>query len=173
MTPIFPQSVPALRHSRHLFYFPSIWYVYHLEGPAMVQAYSRLKRVLDEQNMTVPELHRRIQQQGLRVNLKSLYRLSNNQQPLQRLNLRLAGAICHVFEIPLSELIAFEAPHGKLRRISAVKQKRLDTLMTRNNKGRLTDLEQQELRALVHEAEAVMLDNARTLAGQREQLTTP
>jgi hypothetical protein len=41
----------------------------------MLHAFSRLKRVLNEQNMTVPELHRRLLQQGLRINLKSLYRL--------------------------------------------------------------------------------------------------
>ena len=57
----------------------------------MVQAFSRLKRVLDEQNVTVPELHRRLLRQGLRVNVKSLYRLSNDRQPLQRLDLRLQG----------------------------------------------------------------------------------
>ena len=31
----------------------------------MVRAYSRLKRVLDERQMTVPELLRRLKQQGL------------------------------------------------------------------------------------------------------------
>src|SRR5579864_8962515 len=36
---------------------------------------SSRKRLLDDQNMTVPELHRRMQRQGLRINLKSLYRL--------------------------------------------------------------------------------------------------
>jgi hypothetical protein len=66
----------------------------------MVNAFSQLRRVLREQNMTVPELQRRIQQRGLRVNLKSLYRLSNDRQPLQRLDLRVAGAICQVFAVP-------------------------------------------------------------------------
>ena len=41
----------------------------------MTQAYSRLKRLLGERNITVPELQKRIQQRGLHVNLKSLYRL--------------------------------------------------------------------------------------------------
>ena len=38
----------------------------------MLHAFSRLKRVLNEQNMTVPELHRRLLERGQRVNLKSL-----------------------------------------------------------------------------------------------------
>jgi hypothetical protein len=139
----------------------------------MVHAFSRLKRVLDERNMTVPELHRRLLGQGLRVNVKSLYRLSNDRQPLQRLDLRVAGAICQVFALPLSELISFEAPRRKLRRLAAGKQKRLDALMARSNDGRLTGAEGQELRALVREAEEIMLDNARRLAEQRQQLATP
>jgi hypothetical protein len=139
----------------------------------MVQAFSRLKRVLDEQNMTVPQLHRCLRERGLHVNLKSLYRLNNDQQPLQRLDLGVAGAICQVFTLPLSELIAFEAPQHKLRRLSAAKQKRLDRLMAKNNEGSLTDAERHDLQALVREAEAVMLANARQLARQRRELATP
>ena len=139
----------------------------------MVHAYSRLKRVLDEQNMTVPELHRRLLQQGLRINVKSLYRLGKDRQPLQRLDLRVAGAICQVFDLPLSELITFEAPRRQLRRLSAAKQKRLDALMSKSNDGTLSKAEGQELRALVREAEEIMLDNARQLAEQRQQLATP
>ena len=137
-----------------------------------MHAYSRLRRLLDDQNMTVPELHRRMQRQGLRINLKSLYRLNNDRQPLERLDLRVAGAICQIFALPLSELVAFEKPARKLRRLAAKKQKRLDTLMARSNEGLLTSAEKQELRTLVREAEEIMLDNARRLAGQRQQLAT-
>ena len=139
----------------------------------MVHAFSRLKRVLGEQNMTVPELHRRLRHQGLRINLKSLYRLSNDRQPLQRLDLRVAGAICQEFALPLSDLIAFEAPRKKLRRLAAAKQKRLDSLMARSNEGTLTTAERQELQGLVRDAEEIMLDNARRLAEQRQRLTGP
>jgi hypothetical protein len=84
-----------------------------------------------------------------------------------------AGAICQVFALPLSDLIGFEAPQRKLRRLAAGKQKRLDALMGRNNDGKLTGAEGQELQALVREAEEIMLDNARRLAEQRRQLATP
>ena len=136
----------------------------------MVRAYSQLKLILSKREMTVPELYRRMRQQGLRINLKSLYRLSNDRQPLERLDLRVAGAICEVFTLPLSELIVFEAPRKKLRRLPVAKQKRLDALMAKNNEGSLTPAEGKELRALVGEAEEIMLDNARQLVEQREQL---
>ena len=132
-----------------------------------MQAYSRLKRLLGERHMTVLELHRRIRRHGLRTNLKSLYRLSNEAQPLERLDLGVAGAICSVCAVPLSDLITFEATPGKLRRLAAAKQRRLDALMGKNNEGRLSKAERQELQALVQEAEDITLANARVLAGQR------
>jgi len=153
--------------------FPFIWCTYHLGGQAIVHAFSRLKRVLDEQNMTVPELHRRLLQKGLRINVKSFYRLGNDRQLLQRLDLRVAGAIWQVFDLPLSELITFEEPRRKLRRLPVAKQKRLDALRTKNNYGTLTKAEGQELRSLVREAEEIMLDNARQLAEQRQQFAAP
>jgi hypothetical protein len=136
----------------------------------MVRAYSQLKRLLGEQKLTVPELHRRMRRQGLRVNLKSLYRLQNDRQPLERLDLRVAGAICQVCRVPLSELIAFTPRKEKLRRLPAARQKRLDALMAKNSEGRMTRAEQDELRGLVREAEEITLANARILAGQREQM---
>lgn len=132
----------------------------------MIQAYSQLKCVLSARKMTVPELYRRITQHGMRVNLKSLYRLSHEHQPLERLDLRVAGAICQVCDVALSELITFETT-TRLRRLAGAKQKRLDALMTKNNEGQLTDAEREELRALVRQAEEITLANARLLARQR------
>ena len=137
----------------------------------MLQAYSQLKRVLDEQKITVPELHRRIARGGMHVNLKSLYRLSKEHQPLERLDLRVAGAICQVCEVPLSELISFELPKRRLQRFSTARQKRLDTLMSKNNEGQLTNAEAEELRVVVREAEEMTLANARALARHRQRLT--
>jgi hypothetical protein len=90
----------------------------------------------------VPDLARRIRRRGQRVNLKSLYRLSNDRQPLERLDLRVAGVICQVCQVPLSELITFEKPSARLRRLPAGKQRQLDVLMARNNDGQLTRAEQ-------------------------------
>lgn len=139
----------------------------------MVQAFSQLKGVLGERGMSVPELRRRLERHGLRVNLKSLYRLAREDQPLERLNLRVAGMICQVCDVPLSRLIAFERAESRLRRLSRAKQRRLDVLMDGNNEGRLKAGEREELRDLVREAEEIVLHNARKLARERRDLTGP
>jgi hypothetical protein len=136
----------------------------------MVQAYSQMKRILDKSGMTVPELHRRIEKEGTKINLKSLYRLSNDHEPVERLDLRVAGVICQVCKVSLSDLITFEAPTLRLQQFSAAKQKRLDTLLTKNREGKLAKGEAAELRVLVREAEEMTLANARILAKQRQRL---
>ena len=137
-----------------------------------MNAYSRLKRLLTQQKLSIPELHRRIRCQGLKVNIKSLYRLSDEHQSLERLDMRVAGAICQVCAVPLSEWIIFEEEDGKLRTLSAAKQGRLDTLMAQNNAGAMMEAERSELQALVREAEEIALTNARLLAKQRQRLDT-
>ena len=136
----------------------------------MILAYSRLKSVLEARKLTVPELHRRMQGRGWHVNLKSLYRLSNEQGPLERLDLRVAGAICEICRVPLSELISFGAPRTRLHRLAAIKQRRLGSLMAKNNEGKLSPEERAELEALVREAEEITRENARSLADQRQRL---
>jgi hypothetical protein len=137
----------------------------------MIRAFSRLKRILNDREMSVADLRRQLEEQGLKVNLKSLYRLVKDDQPLERLNLRVAGMICRVCEVPLSELIALEITDGRLRRLPTVRQRRLDALLTVNNDGRLTPSERRELQDLVREAEEVALQNARSLASERRQLS--
>jgi hypothetical protein len=138
-----------------------------------LNAYSRLKHLLKQQRISVPELHRRIRSGGFRVNLKSLYRLSDEDQPVHRLDMRVAGAICEVCDVPLSEWIVFEPEEGRLRMLDSDKQERLDLLMTKSSAGRLTEAERDELRTLVREAEEITLSNARLLAEQRHQLAPP
>jgi hypothetical protein len=106
------------------------------------------------------------------VNLKSLYRLAKDDEPLERLNLRVAGMICQVCEVPLSRLIAFEMTEARLRQLSAAKQKRLDALMDRNNEGRLTPADRKEFQRLVHETEEIALDNARKLVSQHRSVAS-
>ena len=133
-------------------------------------ARSRLKRVLKQQHLSVPELHRRIADSGIRVDLKSLYRLSREDQPVGRLDMRVAGAVCQVCAVPLSEWIVFEDDGGKLRALAPERQERLDLLMAKNNEGRLAGAERRELQMLVREAEEIALANARLLAAQRDRL---
>ena len=137
-----------------------------------MQAYSHLKRLLQQQRLSIPELQRRMRGQGLTVNVKSLYRLRNDHQPVERLDMRVAGAICQVCAVPLSEWIVFEAGTESLRRLGAEQQARLDVLMTGNNDGLLTPPQREELECLVGEAEGIALENARLLARQRQRLVS-
>jgi hypothetical protein len=132
-------------------------------------AYSRLKRILKQQQLTVPELHRRLIGNGLYVNLKSLYRLNDEGQPVERLDMRVAGAICQVIAVPLSDWIVFEE-ESRLRTLDADQQTRLNALMEKNNAGSLTAEEREELQSLVRTAEEITLNNARLLAAQQRRL---
>lgn len=80
--------------------------------------------------------------------------------------MRIAGAICEVCAVRLSDWIVFEDDSRTLRSLTAEQQARLTALMIGNNQGLLTDVERDELRALVGEAEEVTLANARLLAQQ-------
>ena len=82
----------------------------------------------------------------------------------------LPGRSAKCVRFPLSALITFEGPRRRLQRFSAAKQKRLDTLMTKNNEGQVTPEELEELRTLVHEAEEMTLANAHILVRQRQRL---
>lgn len=137
-----------------------------------MNAYSRLKRILQQQKLSIPELHRRIRGRGLQINIKSLYRLSDENQPVERLDLRVAGAICQVCAVPLSAWIIFEEDDGRLHALAPDQQERLELLMGKNNAGQLTDREQNELQTLVHAAEELTLANARLLVAQRQQLAS-
>lgn len=135
-----------------------------------LRAYSRLKRLLKQQQLSIPELHRRMGSRGFQVNIKSLYHLSDEDHPVQRLDMQVAGAICQVCAVPLSEWIIFEPDDGRLRSLDPSKQVRLDLLMTKNSAGQMTEAERNELQKLVREAEEITLANARLLAEQSHRL---
>jgi hypothetical protein len=138
-----------------------------------VYAYSYLKRLLEERQLSVPELHRRMSARGMTVNRKSLYRLTDNRHPVDRLDMRVAGAICSVCSVGLSDWIRFEGKHQTLQKLTPMKQSRLDLLMGMNNQGTLTEAEREELRSLVKEAEEITLANARLLSQQQQRLASP
>jgi len=132
--------------------------------------YSRLPTILEEQRLTVSELHRRMQRHKLDVNIKSLYRLNDAHQPLARLDLRVAGAICQLCNVTLAELVDFSGQGAKLEKLSEERQQRLDSLMDKNNEGKLNKKEQRELQKLVRETQEITLHNARVLAEQQRRL---
>ena len=131
------------------------------------EAYSKLASILARRNLSVPALQRTLGKVGVPVNIKSLYRLAEDA-PLQKIDLRIAAAICKVCAVPFAELISFEKPQAQLHRLSAKAQARLDTLMARNNEGRLTAAEREEFLVLAEQAHQFSLANARLLlAGRR------
>jgi hypothetical protein len=136
----------------------------------MIVAYSRLQKILEERRLSVPELHRRLQQQSQGINIKSLYRLNDADQPLARLDLRVAGAICQLCEVTLADLVDFSAHGAKYASLAADKQAKLDTLMEKSNEGKLNRRERRELESLVTETQELTLHNARILAEQQRNL---
>lgn len=137
----------------------------------MAPARSRLKHLLHGLGMTVSDLRRLAEQNGERLDMRSLRRLTDDRRPLRRLDLRLAAIICNVCRVPLSELIAFDNGRQGLRQLPTAQQKKLDALMDRNNEGILTPAEHSELRRLVRRVERLSRENARALASPRRLST--
>ena len=137
----------------------------------MVEAYSRLKFLLEERSLSRAELRRRVTAQERAFNVKTLYRLADPDRPIERVDLRIVGAICRLLGVGLGDLIVFAEPaRTALRTLPESKQQRLDALMERHNEGRLAATELEELRALVEEAEEIARSNARRLAEHRRRL---
>ncbi|HEX5324120.1 MAG TPA: hypothetical protein VFW40_10060, partial [Capsulimonadaceae bacterium] len=106
-----------------------------------------------------------------RINPKSVYRLSDPEEPLEKLDMRVVGAICHALGIGIGDLLTFDEPSG-IEQFSPAKQSRLDTLLAREAGAApsLTADELEELKNLVEEAEAMARRNARRLANRRRRL---
>ena len=134
------------------------------------EAYSRLRVVLAKRNLTVFQLHRRLGEAGFAVNIKSLYRLASDE-PLQKIDLRIAAAICRVCSVELGDLISLERPVAQLGRLDTRTQARLEQLMAKNNDGKLTASERKEFGQLAEKAHRMSLDNARLLLAERKRGT--
>ena len=138
----------------------------------MQDAYSRLKFVLTARHMTTADLVRRVQEQGDRVNPKSIYRLADPEEVLEKVDMRVVGAVCQALQISLGDLLTFEEPIV-MDEFSADRQARMNVLMARHHArsdGPLAPKELAELEGLVEEAEAVARGNARRLAARRRRL---
>lgn len=131
-------------------------------------AYSKLSLILAEANISVLELHRRLEAMGAPVNVKSLYRLVESS-PLQKIDLRIAAAVCQLFKLALGDLISFEKPRARWRPLAPKMQARLDLLMEKNNEGKLTPGEHEEFMNLSAEAHRLSMENARVLLAERQR----
>lgn len=138
----------------------------------MQEAFSRLKSALDSQNMTTADLVRRVQEQGDRVNAKSIYRLANPEEPLEKVDMRVVGAVCQALGLGIGDLLTFAEP-TLVEAFEPVKQARMEALMARRmprSPDALSAEERAELEHLIEEAEAVARGNAHRLAARRRRL---
>jgi hypothetical protein len=148
--------------------------IYHLNGTLYSvdgtheSLWSNLGMLLAEHNMSVLALHKRLQEKGLSVNLKSLYRLAVSQ-PLQKFDARIVKPICLVLGVDLSELISLEKPELSLLKLDPVSQARIANLLDKSNQGTITKRERAELNLLVDKAERISLHNARALVEYRRR----
>ena len=148
-------------------YLTPIRYCTHMHGNTP-EAYSRLRIVLAKMNLSVFQLHKRLQADGVAVNRKSLYRLASDE-PIQKIDLRIAAAICKACSVALGDLVTLEKPVAYLQRLDAKTQDRLDTLMAKNNEGSLTTTEKREFERLAEKAHQLSMDNARVLITERRR----
>lgn len=142
-----------------------------MEGRAeALRCYSSLSNILSERGMSVAGLGRALARRGVRVNIKTLYRLTDPTAPIERLDMGVAGEICKVLGVDLSHLVSFEAVRrdAGLRRLAASEQRRLDLLLERQAEGTLSPRDRRELSDLVERAERLTIQNARTLARARQ-----
>ena len=118
--------------------------------------------------MSVLALHKRLQEKGVSVNLKSSYRLAVSQ-PLQKFDARIVKPICLVLGVDLSELISLEKPELSLLRLDPLTQARITNLLDKSSVGTITKRERAESERLVDKAEKISLHNARALVEYRRR----
>jgi len=142
-----------------------------MTGPSP-SAYSRLNFLLAKMNWTVFQLHRNLAASGVAVNIKSLYRLASDE-PLEKIDLRIAAAICKICGATFADLITLEKPRARLQQMDAKTQSRLNALMELNNDGKLTARQKREFEQLAEKAHRLSLENARTLQAERKRSRVP
>ncbi len=118
-----------------------------------VVVYPRLGQLLEQRKLSVAELERQIETRfGLRVNVKSLYRLTQ-AAPVQRADLEIAGATAAILGVGLDDLFTVEtvaqddeAQHPIL---GPAESQRMADLIAWQGQRSLTDEEWSELEGLV------------------------
>ncbi len=137
----------------------------------MREAYSHLKGLLERQGLTTADLVRRVSEQGDRINAKSLYRLADPEEPLEKVDMRVIAAVCQALDVGIGDLLTFDEP-DIIERFPTEKQARMDALMARvhGSGPALSGADRAELQSLVEEAETVARGNARRLANRRRRL---
>ena len=137
----------------------------------MKEAFSQVKAVLDSQGITTADLVRRIIEQGDRINAKSIYRLADPEEPLEKVDMRVISAICQALGVGIGDVLTYDEPRV-IEQLTPDELSRMDALMARHSSttNPLLPGELQELQTLVGRAEQVARNNARRLANRRRRL---
>ena len=146
-------------------WIPDTWYRDHMGGIGN-PAWSTLRALLAENNLTVADLHEKLREQGFDVNKKSLYRLTT-AHPVQKIDTAIARAICEALDVGLGDLIQFQRPKFELQRLDPKSEKELDRLMAKNNEGKLTEKERARFQTLLDEVQKITLYNSKMLVDQK------
>ena len=144
---------------------PDKWYCNRMSGSGN-PAWSTLRTLLAEKNLTVVDLHEKLCERGFYVNKKSLYRLTTSH-PVQKIDTAIARAICEALDVGLGDLIQFQRPKFELQRLDPRSEKELDRLMDKNNEGKLTERERARFQSLVDEVQKITLYNCKMLVDQK------
>ncbi len=128
---------------------------------------SAVSSVVARKRLTVADLLRRMEENGLRFDKKTIYRLASDT-PMSSVNLRAVAAVGRALKLSdpgkLIDWSMAGQESARLRRIEVDAQTRLDELMDKNTEGTLTASERRELDKLGRQAEKLSLENARFLA---------
>jgi hypothetical protein len=127
--------------------------------------YPLVGQILADRNWSVTDLIKQLDARGYRFDRKTIYRVKD-LKPLRHINARLVSAICEIFELPLDQVIALQPP--KLRRLDDAADRRLTELMDKNTEGELSAAEKEGLEQLGSLAQALSIQNARTLVAYRK-----
>jgi DNA-binding Xre family transcriptional regulator len=133
-----------------------------------VGAWSNLKVILAQKNLSVLDLHHALEARGIAVNVKGLYRLAASG-PLWKVDMRIVNAVCQCLGLELGDVIQLQPPALGLQRLDRAKQARMEALMEKNNEGALTEEERETLTRLVEEAQRISLHNGRVLLEQKRR----
>ena len=129
-------------------------------------AWSTLRTLLAERNLTVLDLHEKVRSQGFEVNKKSLYRLAASR-PIHKVDMDIARAVCEALGIELGDLIQWQEPRLVLRRLDRKSEKALDRLMDKNNQAKLTEKERSRFEELLTQVQKITLYNSKVLVHQK------
>jgi DNA-binding Xre family transcriptional regulator len=129
-------------------------------------AWSTLRTLLAERNLTVLDLHEKVRSQGFEVNKKSLYRLAASR-PIHKVDMDIARAVCEALGIELGDLIQWQEPRLVLRRLDRKSEKELDRLMDKNNQAKLREKERSRFEELLRQVQEIALYNSKILVDQK------